>query len=202
MNIEEFRKEMKDKHRYIKNNNIDSNKLYNSLIKLMILIIMFIGSLIYVKTSDDNKQKMYDLLFKDNISFSKINNLYNEYLGDVLPFKGLVSDTKPVFNERLEYSSANIYKDGVALNVSDSYLVPAIGEGIVIFVGEKEGYGKTVIVEQSDGVNVWYSNLINLNVNIYDYIEEGNLIGETKDNILYLVFKKEEKVLDYKEFIS
>ena len=55
MNIEEFRKEMKDKHRYINKNNIDNNKLYNSLIKLMILIIMFIGSLIYVKTSDDNK---------------------------------------------------------------------------------------------------------------------------------------------------
>ena len=74
--------------------------------------------------------------------------------------------------------------------------------GIVVFIGEKEDYGKTVIIQQTDGVDVWSGNVDNLNVKIYDYVESGALLGETKDDKLYLVFKKEGEVLDYKKFIE
>ena len=36
---------------------------------------------------------------------------------------------------------------------------------------------------------------------MYDYIEEGTLLGETKDNYLYMVFAKEGKFLNYKDYI-
>ena len=72
--------------------------------------------------------------------------------------------------------------------------------GIVIFIGDKEGYGKTVIVQQENGVDVWYSNLEEINVKLYDYIKKGNLIGMVNQN-LYLVFIKNGDVIDYKEYI-
>ena len=41
--------------------------------------------------------------------------------------------------------------------------------GIVIFIGEKEGYGNTVVVEQVDGIDVYYSNVSVSNIKLYDY---------------------------------
>ena len=106
----------------------------------------------------------------------------------------------PVFNEQLKYSEASIYKDGVSLKVGYDYLVPALDSGIVIFIGEKEGYGKTVIIQQENGIDVWYSNLKEVNLQLYDYIKDGNLIGSVDEN-LYLIFIKNGEVIDYQEYI-
>jgi stage IV sporulation protein FA len=176
--------------------------LFSLITRIMMLSIIFLLALIFTKLSIKNKELLYDTVFKDNISFAVINDLYNKYLGGILPFKDLVKDNKPVFEEKLTYKGSNIYKDGVALSVEDKYLVPALNGGIVVFVGEKENYGKTVIIEQSDGVNVWYGNIDNLNIKIYDYVEGGSLIGETLNDKLYLVFEKEGKKLDYKKYIK
>ena len=106
-----------------------------------------------------------------------------------------------MFNEKLDYEKANIYKDGVELTVSNNYLVPNLESGIVVFVGDKEGYGRTVIIEQINGVDVWYSNIKEKDIKLYDYVEKGKLIGEVANNKLYMVFQKEGKYLNYKEYI-
>ena len=91
--------------------------------------------------------------------------------------------------------------DGVQLEVASNYLVPNLESGMVIFVGEKENLGKTVIIEQVNGVEVWYSNLSSININIYDYVEKGSLIGEVSDQKLYLTFKKDGQILNYEDYI-
>ena len=91
--------------------------------------------------------------------------------------------------------------DGVELEVASNYLVPNLESGMVIFVGEKENLGKTVIIEQVNGVEVWYSNLSSININIYDYVEKGSLIGEVSDQKLYLTFKKDGQILNYEYYI-
>ena len=58
-------------------------------------------------------------------------------------------------------------------------MVPILESGIVLYIGEKENYGQTIIIEQIDGVEVYYSN-INSNVKLYDYIEKGNLLEYAK----------------------
>ena len=47
---------------------------------------------------------------------------------------------------------------------------------------------------------MWYGNLSNINVKLYDYIEKGTLIGNC-NKTLYLIHKKDGKVLDYGEKI-
>ncbi len=74
-----------------------------------------------------------------------------------------------------------------------NYLVPALNSGIVVFLGDKEDYGNTVIIQQTDGTDVWYGNVDNASVKMYDYVESGSLIGEVTDEKLYLLFKKKVK---------
>ena len=170
------------------------------LSKFLILIILSLIVLIVSKNNPQFKQKFYKLIYEDNISFAKINNWYYNKFGSPLPFSEYVNDTIPVFNENLEYSEAIAYKDGVSLKVGYEYLVPSLDNGIVIFIGEKEGYGNTLILQQENGIDVWYANLDNINVKLYDYVKKGSLLSNCNDN-LYLVFTKNGEIVDYKEFI-
>ncbi len=94
-----------------------------------------------------------------------------------------------------------MYEDGVKLTVESNYLVKSLDSGIVVFIGDKDKYGKTVIIQQMNGVDVFYGNVTS-SVNMYDYVEKGSLIGETIDTNLYLAFQKEGSFVDYKEYIK
>lgn len=173
------------------------------LSKVLICIILVLGVLIFVKTDERRYQKVSKFLYEHNISFAKINKLYQEKFGDILPFQSISKESvKPVFEEKLKYKDANIYKDGVKLSVDKGYLVPIIKSGIVVFEGEKEGFGKTIIIEQVDGVSTWYGNLSNINVKLYDYVDEGEFLAEITDGNLYMAFQKDGKYLNYKEYLS
>lgn len=197
---------MEESKFYNKKNSKDSAKkygvLYSVLTKILICGIIFIVLLIIVKVNPELKNKIYDIVYEDHFSFSYINNLYKKYFGDVLPFENIVPDnTDAVFNEKLEYDDANLYKDGVELAVNNNYLVPIIESGIVVFIGEKENYGNTIIVQQINGVDTWYGNVSIGDIKLYDYVQKGNLLGEVIDDKLYLVFQKEGKYLNYKDYI-
>ena len=55
-------------------------------------------------------------------------------------------------------------------------------------------------MKDSDGIDIWYSNLNNINVKMYEYVNSGDIIGECQKK-LYLVFKKDGDYLDFKKFI-
>lgn len=170
------------------------------LIKLFILLITFLSVAIVCKENPIVKEKVIKYLYSEDISFTKIKNLYNKYLGGILPIKkeALVEET---FNENLKYISSTKYLEGVKLEVSENYLVPAIKEGMVVFVGEKEGYGKTIIIEDLEGICTWYGNIENSSLKLYDYVEKSTLVGEVNQN-LYLVFSKDDKYLDYEKYLK
>lgn len=199
MDIEDIRNEIKKKKKTNRSkktvkSNQSNIKILNKIAFTMILTLI---TLIGLKTNAEFKTKFYKYVLENNISFVSINNIYQKYLSDILPNLSFFNETEPVFNETLTYSAQSKYKDGVALTVVDNYLVPILDSGMVIFVGEKEGYGKTVIIEQVDGLEVWYSNLNNYSVNLYDYVTKGSVLGEVDGDKLYLVFKKDGETLEY-----
>lgn len=171
----------------------------STALKFLVLVILTILTLILLK-NDKFKSNFYKYIYEDNISFAQINKWYQDKFGSSLPFSKYFETITPVFNEKLNYKEANKYKDGVSLLVEDNYLVPAIDSGIVIFIGEKEGYGNTIIIQQENGIDLWYSNLKEINLKLYDYIKDGSLIGVSNSN-LYLVFYKDGEVIDYQEYI-
>lgn len=179
--------------------NIKFNKVFS---KILVTIIMFLALSITIKVYPDSKEFIYKNVFEKNFSFASVNKVYNKYLGKVLPVKSIFKEeVKPVFKEELVYSNKEKYQDGVKLAVTDNYLIPVIESGMVVFMGEKEGYGNTVIVQQINGIDTWYGNVNTTDIKLYQYIEKGSLLGEASKN-LYLVFKKDGEVLDYNEYIK
>ena len=190
-----------------RHNNEDLNKRFKKYLlsffsKILISAIIFLVVLIVTKRDDSLKSKINEKVFKTNFSFATVNKWYKDTFGEILPFDNLVSEKDvSVFNEKITYKADSLYKDGVKLTVTDKYLVPILQSGIVVFMGEKENYGQTIIIQQVDGIDVWYSNIDASNIDLYDYVEKGTLLGEAKGDYIYLVFQKDGKFLDYKEYI-
>ena len=185
---------------------INKNKYIKPFIyKFLITAVLVLGVLVVTKSSDKYKAIIKQDVFEKNFSFAMVNDLYTKYFGSILPFKDVKifkEEVKTTFNEKLTYSEANKYLDGVKLTVEENYLVPIQESGIVVFQGEKEGYGNIVIIQQTNGIDLWYGNLDNINVKLYDYVEKGKLLGEVKGKELYLVNQKDGEYLDYKEYIE
>lgn len=177
-------------------------RLYIFLSKFLFCIIITLLILIGIKASPNFKTNFYKQVFETNISFSKINKIYEKYAGTSIPFKDLfIKDITPVFNEKLNYKGKETYLNGVKLTVDTNYLVPTLNDGLVVFVGEKENYGNTIIINQIDGIDVWYSNIENSAIKLYDNVKKGELVGSAKDETLYLVFKKDGTVLNYEDYL-
>ncbi len=166
------------------------------LSKLLITIIITLSCLIIIKKDVNFKFLFYKKVYEDSFDFGYINKLYQNHFGKILPLS--INNTKPVFNEELIIESKEEYKDGVKLKTKNN-LIPLLKDGLVIYIGEKDDYGNTIIVSSSDGTDTWYSNMNNINVKLYDYIEKGTLLGES-DNLI-LVYKKDGEILNYNDYI-
>ncbi len=172
------------------------------LSRFLVLVVVTLVALITLKSNADLRDKVYKKVFQNNMSFAKINEIYKKYFGSSLPLAdNVTADTELVSTEKIEYSDISKYKDGAKLTVKENYVVSAMDSGLIIFAGEKDDYGKTVIIQRPDNVEVWYGNLKEINVSLYDYIKKGEIIGEAKDKTLYMVFTKEGKALDYQKYI-
>ena len=202
--IEEIKQKVR-KRRF--SNNFDvPKKNYNAFfkygIKFLIMVILTLTTLIVLKKNPKLKSKFYMEIYENNISFASINYFYKNTFGSPIPFSEYFEDkTTPVFNEKLKFYNSDDYLDGVKLIVSKNYLVPSLESGMVVFIGDKDNYPNTIIVEQVNGVDVWYSNVENINVNLYDYIDKGSLLGSTITDELYLVYKKNGEVLNYNDYL-
>ena len=48
---------------------------------------------------------------------------------------------------------------------------------------------------------MWYANLKNANVSLYDYVKQDQILGTVSGADLYMVFSKDGKYLDYKKYL-
>jgi len=169
--------------------------------QILISAIILLSTLIVMKIDVKTKDVIYKEVYEKSFQFAVVNDLYQKYFGNIFPIKQ-IEKVQAVFNEQITYEEASIYKDGVKLNVSPSYLVPFLESGIVVYMGEKEGYGNTVIIQQVNGIDVWYGNVTLKDIKMYDYVEKGSLLGECNSDTLYMVFQKEGSFLNYKDYLS
>ena len=190
-----------DKRKVIKKKLVLKKSVRSFISRVLVTIAIFLFGMILVKSDDAFKNKILDNVYNKQFKFVQLGEIYQKYFGNILSIDKVLVDEKPVFQEKLSYLKSSKYKDGVKLTVDENYMVPILESGIVIFLGEKKGYGNTVVVEQVDGIDVYYSNVSVSNIKLYDYVEKGELLGEAQDKKLYLLFQKDGKFLDYKEYI-
>ena len=176
--------------------------LRSLIIRSMAVILMFFILGILSKSNKQYKNIIIHNVYEKNLTFSKIKNIYQKYLGGIEPLEKAINNNQPVFHEELEYFENSLYRDGVQLKVTKNYLVPIQNEGMVIYIGEKEYYDNTIIIEGVDGIDIWYGNLENTSVKLYDYVEKGKYLGTTKNDILYLAYQKDGKFINPKEYLK
>lgn len=165
---------------------------------LIVSVFIFFGSLL-INKSNNIKNTLYNNIYNSYLNIAGIKKIYNNTIGDIIPFQNIIKEEK-VFNEKNEYKTINKFNNGVSIELNNNY-VSSIDSGIVIFIGEKNDFNKTIIIENSDGVEEWFGNLDDINVNLYDYVKKGTILGSAKKNKLYLEFKKGDTYFDYKEFL-
>ena len=175
-------------------------EVVNYVTKILISIIFLLLTMIFI-SNNDNKELYKKIFLTDSISFAKINNWYQNKFGSIIPLEDItIENTQKVFNEHIEYELMEDYLDGKLLKVKDNYMIPTIESGVVVFIGEKDSYGNTCIIQGIDGVDIWYSNIDTSSLNLYDYIKKGSLIGPVKSNNLYLLFMKDNEFISYEEY--
>ena len=185
---------------YILLGEIMAKKYIKSFVtRCMICLILFLLISIICNFSDKNLLWFKNNIYDNNINFSFFNNIYNKYVDKYMPFD--VYDEKIVMSDELVYKDKKDYLNGVSLNVGKNYNINSLCGGIVVYIGDKEKLGNTVIIQGTDGVDYWYSNIDNLSVKLYDYIEKDTLIGTSVNDNIYLTFVKNGEYINYEEFI-
>lgn len=172
----------------------------NLFSRCLISVIFVLTSVIFVKYSANNLLMYKEHVFEKNFKFAKVRTLYDKYLGNILPFdKVKIEDEKTVFNEKFEFKESSKNYDGTKFVVPTNYLMPALHSGIVVFIGQKDNYGQTIIIQGTDGTDIWYTN-INTSLKLYDYVQKGALVGEVIKDEITLVFQKDNKYIEYAEY--
>lgn len=170
--------------------NIKSIKNYLNRILLSIIIFFFLCLII------DNKLVNQDYILKNSIDFSYIRSKTRILFGNLINKKDLY-----VTSEKIIYKDISKYNNSYKLLVDSNYVIKSIEEGVVVFIGNIEGLGKTITVNSKNGVDISYSNIENISVNMYDYINKNTILGSVVDNNLYLTFEKNKEYLSYEEFL-
>jgi len=171
----------------------------NFISRCLICIILFLLISIICNFSDKNLLWFKNNIYGNNINFAYFNKIYQKYIGSYLPFD--IYEEKLVMTEKLVYENKEKYLNGVSLNVGTNYNFHSLCGGIVVYIGEKEKLGNTIIIQGTDGVDYWYSNLENISVNLYDYVEKDVILGTTKNEYVYLTFVKDGEFINYEKFI-
>lgn len=192
-NYEKYKKAYYKKHHLVK-------RKYKFVNKLLVLGILFVGVLITVKVNPTAASWVKTHVYMDNFSFAQIENWYHKYIGGI--FSSNDDEVTQVFSETIPYTSLEPYYDGVRLKVSSGSVVESLLSGIIVSIGETEHYGNTIVVEQVDGVSVWYGNVDVSDVKLYDYVEKGQILGMSRSEDLYLVLMKDGAYLNYQDYVA
>lgn len=170
-----------------------ANNIFKKILSKLFTIVIFTMIVITLSnTSPKFKSFIVDKVLNSTIDFSFVNKLSNKVTN---VFK-TSNNTLPVVKE--ENNRKERYKDGIKYIVNKGASVNIKDSGIVTYIGNKDGYNNTVIIQQSNGYYAWYGN-IKEEVKLYDYIESGSKIGKTLSNEYYYVLLKDNKPVNLNE---
>lgn len=164
------------------------NKLYNNMIKCMILILVGLAVMTYIKLNPTGGVKEYILNDTNFKSFTTwASNTFLSFLPD--------TNDVPV-NSTVMYThvSEDYYKN-------NSNEVVNFKNGKVIYTGTKEMVGSYVVVLLENGVQVTYSGLNDVFVKLYDKVEQGMVLGTYEEKVM-LQFEYLGKEISYETFLG
>ena len=187
------------KSKYDKKNNKESNYLSKLVSRILISIIFLLVSLIYTNISNSNYSLYKEKVLNSNIRYTKIKNIYEKYFGKVLPNKK--TNDVAVFSNNNSPQKIEPYQEGEKIIYEENNMIEALQSGIVVYMGNKDDLGYTIIVQGVDDIDIWYSNINNSSLKLYDYVEKGKIIGEVDKELIINIIKDKDH-LKYEEYLK
>ena len=177
--------------------------LSNLLSKFLLSIIFLMVSIILIKSNSNIKTFYQEDILTKQINFTKFNDFYTKYFGNILPDYTVPSvPTQMASNTEFDYNNGTPYLNGTKLETTENYPVPIITSDIIVFLGEKDSLGPTCIVQGIDGIDIWYSHIDTSSLNLYDYVTEGKILAPTESNYFYLTIDSNGNYLTYDTYKS
>ena len=111
--------------------------LSNLLSKFLLSIIFLMVSIILIKSNSNIKTFYQEDILTKQINFTKFNDFYTKYFGNILPDYTVPSvPTQMASNTEFDYNNGTPYLNGTKLETTENYPVPIITSGIIVFLGE------------------------------------------------------------------
>ena len=191
---------MKDSKYYkkkLKKQGKDDERLSILFSKLLLAVIFVLGSLVLTNFSSSLKDKYVKEVLEKNIDISYINKFYNKYIG-----RGKKEEEEVLvanLDSSKEYEKVG---ESVKFTMEAEEPITTLEGGIIVFIGDKDDLGNTVIVQGNDGIDIWYSNILMTDYSLYDYVSKGDKLGVSMSDNYLVTIKKDDKTLEYEEYIS
>ncbi len=186
-----YKKKLKKQKELNVSNSIWLSKL---LLSIIILLVVMIFSSFRINYKDDALK----FLLEDNLKFYKMNEIYRKYVGD--------ENKKNEETIAVNSTSNLLYLDEIdgsyKIQVENGEPINFYKSGIIVFVGNKDDLGDTVIVQGNDGVDIWYSNVTLDGYSLYDYVKAGDILGRSVDCDMIVTIMKDGKKVIYEEYFK
>lgn len=168
--------------------------IYNLFLRMFIAFSIFI--IICLLYNNDKTYTYIDnIIFNSSVDFSYVRSKTKFLLGKI------TGKSTYVLSEKLEYKKVEKYNNSFKFITDPNYVIKSTKAGTVIYIGELELLGNSISIEIDSGEILTFSNLDNINVNIYDYINEGTILGSVKEDYFYLTIEKDNQYLEYEDYI-
>ena len=164
------------------------------LSKLLITIIVVLVCLIICNLNNELRDSFVKEVLEDNMEFGDFNKLYKKFMID--------SNESIVVNDTVIDVSDMEEVDGrYRFNYGIDYQVETLQSGIIVYIGDKDNLGNTVIVQGNDGIDVWYSGITLKEYGLYDYVSKGDILGLSSDVYVTISIYEDGELLKYEEYI-
>ncbi|GAA4705168.1 M23 family metallopeptidase [Brevibacillus fulvus] len=186
-------------------------QLFFSALLIGIAYLLFQTSLSF---PDAWKETAYQVMTRD-FNFSGVSKWYQARFGQlptILPAFSPEKNALPVSTapNLQDWQLPNSWKlvkpfepnnPKVVMDVGATGEVVNSGTSWVAFVGEKPGYGKTVVLRLSKGREVWLGNMETVKVAENDFLKAGDVIGiaqtfDQASRYVFVTMKQQEHYVD------
>lgn len=190
------------------NKELESSSFFTRL--FISIIFVSIVAIIFQLQQFTSVQSKITSMMENEFKFAVVSNWYESQFGEPLTFfeeKNVMDKENDVIQTSGKVLE-NFQTNGQGILVETTLMkVNSFGDGLVIYAGEKDGLGNTVIVQNVDGSETWYGNLETINVQVYDDVKKGDELAialqeeSSEYGTYYLAMKKDNEFIDPNQVI-
>lgn len=154
----------------------------------VVLAVLLFATVAIGKNTDvallDGPEQWVSSQLQDDFPFAKVSAWYSDRFGDALEVisdepEGQTDVAMPV-NGSVTTSFQNDGK-GIRMAVDSGSPIQSVKEGTVVFAGNDEDTGKTVILQHEDGSKSIYGFLSDIEVYLYENVPAEHTLGTVQD---------------------